>query len=51
MFQYTCLNPISQMGLEHLTADYQKTEGIEAERTCSILSFGRRSSFFYRKDK
>ena len=29
MFQYTCLNPISQMGLEHLTADYQKTEGIE----------------------
>ena len=29
MFQYTCLNPISQMGLEHLTADYQKTERIE----------------------
>ena len=29
MYQYTCLNPISSMGLEQLPEDYVKTETIE----------------------
>lgn len=29
MFQYTCLNPIAQVGLDNFTADYQKTDSIE----------------------
>ena len=32
MFQYNCLNPISTVGLENFTADYEKTEDMnEAE--------------------
>ena len=32
MFQYNCLNPISAVGLENFTADYEKTEDVnEAE--------------------
>lgn len=32
MFQYNCLNPISAVGLENFTADYEKTEDMnEAE--------------------
>ncbi len=32
MFQYNCLNPISTVGLENFTADYEKTEDVnEAE--------------------
>lgn len=32
MFQYNCLNPISAVGLEKFTADYEKTEDVnEAE--------------------
>ena len=32
MFQYNCLNPISTVGLEKFTADYEKTEDVnEAE--------------------
>ena len=32
MFQYNCLNPISAVGLENFTADYEKTENVnEAE--------------------
>lgn len=30
MFQLNCLNPISQVGLENLTADYQLTEDVKA---------------------
>lgn len=30
MFQLNCLNPISQVGLENLTADYQLTEDVNA---------------------
>ena len=29
MYQYTCLNPISPMGLEQLPGDYVKTETVE----------------------
>ena len=28
MFQYNCLNPISAVGLENFTADYEKTEDV-----------------------
>lgn len=28
MFQYNCLNPISTVGLENFTADYEKTEDV-----------------------
>ncbi len=30
MFQYACLNPIAQIGLERFTDDYQKTEELNA---------------------
>lgn len=29
MFQYTCLNPIAQVGLDNFTAEYQKTDSME----------------------
>ncbi len=29
MFQYTCLNPIAQVGLDNFTADYQKTDSLD----------------------
>lgn len=29
MFQYTCLNPIAQVGLDSFTADYQKTDNMD----------------------
>lgn len=29
MYQYTCLNPISPMGLDQMTGDYAKTETVE----------------------
>lgn len=29
MYQYTCLNPISPMGLDQMTGDYTKTEAVE----------------------
>ena len=30
MYQYHCLNPISQIGLDKFTENYQKTEAAEA---------------------
>lgn len=29
MFKYTCLNPIAQIGLDELTADYEKVESLD----------------------
>lgn len=29
MFQYTCLNPIAQVGLDNFTTEYQKTDSME----------------------
>ena len=35
MFQYHCLNPIAQVGLEKFTANYEKVE--EADKAQGIL--------------
>ena len=38
MFQYTCLNPIAQVGLDGFTEDYQKTEAFEAADAVLVRS-------------
>lgn len=38
MFQYTCLNPIAQVGLDNFTADYQKTDGLEGADAVLVRS-------------
>ena len=37
MFQYTCLNPISHVGLDLLTDDYKKTDDINAAEAESTI--------------
>ena len=38
MFQYTCLNPISHVGLDLLTDDYKKTDDINAAEAVLVRS-------------
>lgn len=38
MYQYHCLNPISQIGLDKFTENYQKTEAAEAADTILVRS-------------
>ncbi len=38
MFQINCLNPISNVGLENLTAEYQLTENVEAAEGILVRS-------------
>lgn len=38
MFQYACLNPIAQIGLERFTDDYQKTEDVNAAEGILVRS-------------
>ncbi|MDY2661084.1 MAG: 3-phosphoglycerate dehydrogenase, partial [[Ruminococcus] gnavus] len=38
MYQYHCLNPISQIGLDKFTENYQKTEAAEAADAILVRS-------------
>ena len=38
MFQYVCLNPIAQVGLNAFTADYQKTDDLSAAQGILVRS-------------
>lgn len=38
MFQYTCLNPIAQVGLDNFTADYQKTDRLDGADAVLVRS-------------
>ncbi|MDE7239253.1 MAG: 3-phosphoglycerate dehydrogenase, partial [Lachnospiraceae bacterium] len=38
MFQYYCLNPISKIGLDEFSADYQKTEEMEQAQGILVRS-------------
>ncbi len=38
MYQYHCLNPISQLGLDNFTENYQKTEAAEASDAILVRS-------------
>ena len=56
MFKYNCLNPISGVGLENFTADYEKTEDVNAAdgilvRSASMRGYGaaRAKSILYEK--
>ena len=42
MFQINCLNPISKVGLDRLTADYKVTDNInDAEGCPAVVGFGK----------
>ena len=34
MFQYSCLNPIAEIGLRNFSADYEKTDHYNRSRLC-----------------
>ena len=38
MYKYACLNPIAQVGLEHFSKDYEKTENIEDAQAVLVRS-------------
>lgn len=36
MYQYHCLNPIANVGLDLFTEDYQKTEELDGLENCFV---------------